>query len=203
VERVVVTPLREGHCCGASRRNPAETEIARKINAQTASQQAWYVRIGCIRGAACAVYPPNCGHPSVALLDQRRLIGRTHAMVQWWWSLGENVTRTHVPALRIVLSCHVACVDERKRCAESTDREWGRTRMTRPVGAWSAHVVPVQTQLLDRSIRCRGSLLSLARPVHPYCIERFRSRFAKPVLDEYSRKLRSRPAIHLQLLLEF
>jgi hypothetical protein len=59
VERVVVTPLREGHCCGASRRNPAETEIARKINAQTASQQAWYVRIGCIRGAACAAYPPT------------------------------------------------------------------------------------------------------------------------------------------------
>jgi hypothetical protein len=82
VERVVVTPLREGHCCGASRRNPAETEIARKMNAQTASQQAWYVRIGCIRGAACAVYPPNCGHPSVALLDRRRLIARTHAMVQ-------------------------------------------------------------------------------------------------------------------------
>jgi hypothetical protein len=65
VERVVVT---------------AETEIAWKINAQTASQPAWYVCIGCIQCAACVACLPTVAPSRVAPLNDTALIARTDAL---------------------------------------------------------------------------------------------------------------------------
>jgi hypothetical protein len=38
--------------------------------------------------------PSDCGHPSVAPLDRRTLIARTHAMVQCWYGKQRNTLRS-------------------------------------------------------------------------------------------------------------